>query len=75
LRDFQTLNSLQAYVLVHQDARTLQVFRRDERGQWSERAEVYGAGDRVSIPTLTAPVSVDELYQDILDESGRSLLR
>ena len=31
--------------------------------------------DRFELPTLTAAVSIAELYDDILDPSGRSLLR
>src|SRR3954462_9689430 len=35
-RDFQSLGSLQAYVLVAQDARCVKVHRRSERGEWHD---------------------------------------
>jgi Uma2 family endonuclease len=73
--DFQTLGSVQAYVLVHQDSRAVKVYRRDDRGQWSLHGERYTHGDSISLPTLAATLSVDEIYRDVLDEQGRSLLR
>jgi Uma2 family endonuclease len=74
-RDFQTLESLQAYVLIHQDSRSVRVYRRDERGEWHFRADAYGAGDSISLPSLEDPIPVDDVYRDVLDESGASLLR
>jgi Uma2 family endonuclease len=74
-RDFQTLASLQAYALAAQDSRCIKVFRRSRGGEWLEEPEVYRLGDRFVLPGLTAPISVDEIYDDILDASGRSLLR
>ena len=37
-RDFQSLASLQAYVLAAQDARCVKVYRRTDRGEWRARA-------------------------------------
>lgn len=75
LRDFQTLASVRAYVLLHQDARLIKVFRRDPGGAWSDQSETYRAGDRFVLPSLDADVPVDEIYFEILDADGRSLLR
>jgi Uma2 family endonuclease len=74
-QDFQSLSSLQAYVLLAQDARRVQVYRRDERGHWPVEPEVHHPGDSFSLPGLTAAVSVDDVYQGVLDEQGMSLLR
>jgi Uma2 family endonuclease len=74
-RDFQSLASLQAYVLATQDARLVRVYRRTERGEWRDEPEVYRNGDSFQLPLLTRSVTVDEIYDDILDASGRSLLR
>jgi Uma2 family endonuclease len=74
-RDFQSLASLQAYVIAAQDARCVKVYRRDERGGWRDEPHVYRDGDDFELPTLTRAISVDELYDDILDAEGRSLLR
>jgi Uma2 family endonuclease len=74
-RDFQSLASLQAYVLAAQDSRCVKVYRRTERGEWRDQPDVYGDGESFELPTLTRPISVDEVYDDILDTAGRSLLR
>jgi Uma2 family endonuclease len=73
-RDFQTLATLQAYVLAAQDARHVRVYRRDDRGGWRDLPDVYTDGT-FELPGLTAPIAIEALYDDILDETGRSLLR
>jgi Uma2 family endonuclease len=73
--DFQSLSSLRAYVLAAQDERRVRVYRRSEGGAWRPEAEVCGEGDSFDLPTLNDPISVAEIYEDILDADGRSLLR
>ncbi len=73
--DFQSLESLQAYLIVAQDARQVRVYRRGAGGGWAGAPEVFGAGDRFELPCLTSAIAVDELYDGILDPAGRSLLR
>ena len=70
--DFQSLASLEAYVLVAQDQRRVKVYRRSS-GEW--RVATYGGGDTFELPTLSAPLAVREIYDGIIDEAGRSLLR
>ena len=74
-RDFQSLASLQAYVLAAQDARRVQVYRRTERGGWRDDPDTYRDGESFELPGLTRAIAVDEVYDDILDAGGRSLLR
>jgi Uma2 family endonuclease len=74
-RDFQSLASLQAYVLVAQDARCVKVYRRTERDAWRDEPDVYRDGETFELPTLTRALAIDEVYDDILDPAGRSLLR
>ena len=74
-RDFQTLPSLRAYVLVHQDTRSVRVYRRDDRGEWYLGADSYAGGDSIALPPLTGRIPVDDIYRDVLDESGGSMLR
>jgi len=69
--DFQSLSSLEAYVLVAQDRRQVKVYRKVS-GVW--QAETYGDGDAFDLPTLRAPVSVADLYDGILDAAGHSVL-
>lgn len=74
-RDFQSLASLRAYVVAAQDERLVRVYRRTEQGGWRDEPDVYREGDRFDLPGLTGPVAVAGVYQGILDEDGRSLLR
>jgi Uma2 family endonuclease len=74
-RDFQSLASLHAYVLAAQDARWVKVYRRTARGEWRDEPDVYRDGESFELPRLTRPIAVDEVYDDILDGAGRSLLR
>lgn len=73
--DFQSLPSLEAYVLLEQDTRRLRVYRRTEHGRWPVKPETYVDGDSFPLPALTTGIPVAEVYRDILDEEGRSLLR
>jgi Uma2 family endonuclease len=73
-RDFQSLASLQAYVLAAQDARRVKVYRRTERGDWRDEPDVYHGGETFALPQLTRAIAVDDVYDGILDANGRSLL-
>lgn len=74
-RDFQSLASLEAYVIAAQDARCVKVYRRTERGEWRNEPDVYRAGARFELPRLTRTIAIDEVYDDILDGDEHSLLR
>ena len=74
-RDFQSLGSLQAYVLAAQDARYVKVYRRTDRGDWRSEPEVYRGGVSFELPGLVRAIAVDEVYDRLLDADGRSLLR
>ena len=74
-RDFQSLVSLQAYLVAAQDERCVKLYRRDERGEWRAAPEVYRDGENFEVPTLSGPITVAELYEGVLDAAGRSLLR
>jgi Uma2 family endonuclease len=70
--DFQSLASLEAYVLVAQDQRRVKVYRR-AAGEW--KVATYRDGDSFELPTLSAAIPVGDVYDGILDGAGRSLLR
>jgi Uma2 family endonuclease len=74
-RDFQSLASLQAYVIAAQDARCVTVYRRTERGEWRDEPDIYRDGDNFELPGLTWAIAVVEIYDDLLDAAGHSLLR
>ncbi len=73
--DFQSLDSLQAYVIAAQDERRVRVYRREPTGLWRATPEVYRDGDSFELPTLASPMVVAEIYAGVLDAAGRSLLR
>jgi Uma2 family endonuclease len=73
--DFQTLASLQAYVLVAQDARHVAVYRRNSDGAWRQAPDIYRDGDSFELPVLANHVAVAEVYDTVIDASGHSLLR
>ena len=72
--DFQSLASLQAYVLAAQDARCVKIYRRTD-GKWRDEPDVYRDGESFELPGLTKAIAVQEVYDGLLDAAGRSLLR
>jgi Uma2 family endonuclease len=70
--DFQSLASLEAYVLVAQDQRRVKVYRR-AGGEWG--VTTYRDGDSFELPMLSRPIPVADVYDRILDSTGKSLLR
>jgi len=60
---YRRLESLQEYVLVSQDERRVEVYRR-EGDIWALRD--YGAGQEIELASLDAQISVDEIYADPL---------
>lgn len=66
---------LEAYLIAAQDERRVRVYRRGDRGEWRAEPDVYLGGESFELPTLSAPVAVDEMYDGILDGTGGSLLR
>ncbi len=73
--DFQSLDSLRAYVVAAQDERRVRVYRRTEQGTWPREPEVYRDGQSFELPTLSSHIAVADLYDGILSPDGRSLLR
>jgi Uma2 family endonuclease len=69
--DFQSLTSLEAYVLVAQDQRRVKIYRR-AGSTWN--IATYLDGDSFELPTLSAPIAVADVYHEILDAAGASLL-
>jgi len=68
--DFQSLASLEAYVLVAQDQQRVKTYRR-AGAEWFIKS--YGEGDSFELPTLSAPIAVRDVYHGILDAAGRSM--
>jgi Uma2 family endonuclease len=72
--DYQTLPTLEAYMLVAQDRRQVEVHRRVGTS-WIREPHHHRDSDLIELPGLIAPISVDDIYRGILDAVGRSLIR
>ena len=59
--NYQQIASLSAYVVVAQDRRSIEMWRRDDGGAWSHA--LLAAGQTVDLPAVRARFSVDELYE------------
>ena len=73
--DFQSLASLQAYVVIAQDERRVKVYRRIDRGEWRTDPDIYRDDQSFELPTLSSAIMVAEVYDGIVDAAGGSLLR
>lgn len=63
---YKRLNSLQEYILVHQDKHEVELYRRSRRDDWTMMKYV-GSDDfeLLSLPNGTLLVSLDALYEDV----------
>jgi Uma2 family endonuclease len=61
---YRRLPTLQAYVLVGSEAKTVEVFQRSESQSWSFTP--YGASDEIELTSLGIWVSVEDIYEDIV---------
>lgn len=57
---YQQLISLRDYVLVAQSRRRVEVFTRNDAGEWQHR--VFTSGDVVDLPSIDCHFDLDELY-------------
>ena len=62
--NYSKLASLQAYILVSQKQRLLEVHRRLEDDTW--RHDIVEAGD-IKLPCLDISLSLDEVYEDVFE--------
>ncbi len=62
---YQTILSLQAYWLVAQDQRRVEIYRR--RDQW--RPDIFTSGE-VALDCLDGTLSMNTIYEDVMDDHG-----
>lgn len=60
---YRTLASLREYVLIAQDKRQADLWRRADDGSW--QLQTLAAGDVLQLETLGASLSLDEIYEDV----------
>ncbi len=63
LVNYQTIGSLQEYVLVSQDKIKLEVYRQDLQGDWT--MEVLGSEDILVLNSINLSLTMADIYEDI----------
>ncbi len=61
---YRQLESLQEYVLVGSETKTVEVFRRESNGIWSFIP--YAGEDEVEFASVELTVSIDAIYEDVI---------
>jgi Uma2 family endonuclease len=64
LREYQSLSTLQEYVLVNSDQMIIEVYRRGEKRVWLY--ESYGNGEIVELQSLEFSCAIDQIYEEIV---------
>lgn len=62
--NYQTLGSLQEYVLVSQSGIKVEVYRPDRAGNWS--LQTLGKGDRLELQSVNLTLTMADIYDDVL---------
>ncbi|MDY7005263.1 MAG: Uma2 family endonuclease [Cyanobacteriota bacterium] len=69
---YRRLSTLQEYVLVSSETKTVEIFRRDAVGEW--RFIPYSEGDTIELMSLGITLSLNAIYEDVVleleDEGG-----
>ncbi|MBP0028174.1 Uma2 family endonuclease [Roseofilum sp. Guam] len=73
---YRRLSTLQEYVLVSSETKTVEIFRRDAVGEW--RFIPYSEGDTIELMSLEVTLSLNAIYEDVVleleDEGGEASL-
>jgi Uma2 family endonuclease len=64
---YRRLDSLQEYVLVGSETKTVEVFRRGENGTWSFIP--YGEGDEIELSSVGLTIPISAIYDDVIVDS------
>ncbi len=61
--DYQTCPTLKEYILIHQDQKKIECYRREESGVWTE--QIYGKGDEVEFLSVNYCGSIENIYRKV----------
>ena len=64
---YRRIDTLQEYMLVSSEAKTVDVFRQQEKGLWTFMA--YGEGDQIPIGSLDLTLQMQDIYDDVVLQS------
>jgi Uma2 family endonuclease len=61
--NYQTLDSLQEYILVSQEEINIEFYRKDKLGKWS--VQTLGKNEELSLESIDLKLTMSEIYEDI----------
>ena len=61
--DYQTCPTLKEYVLIHQNQKKIECYRRDESGSWTQK--IYVVGDEVEFWSVNYRGSIEAIYHKV----------
>jgi Uma2 family endonuclease len=64
LQEYQSLSTLQEYVLINSDRMIIEIYRRGESRVW--QYESYIAGETVELQSIEFPCKIDRIYEDVV---------
>lgn len=64
LVNYRDLESLQEYVLVSQDEIKIEVYRKDDRGNWL--MQTLGKNDELHLDSIKLTLTMAEIYEDVI---------
>lgn len=65
LFNYQNLSSLQEYVLIYQNEIKVEVYRKDNRGNWY--LQTYGKNDELNLDSVNLTMTMTEIYEDVFN--------
>ncbi|WP_353932043.1 Uma2 family endonuclease [Okeanomitos corallinicola TIOX110] len=61
--NYQTIDSLQEYVLIYQNEIKIEVFRKDNQGNWL--MEILGENDKLYLHSVDLTLTMADIYEDV----------
>ena len=61
--NYQSIDSLQEYVLVSQDEIKVEIYRKDNQGDWT--IETFGKNDDLSLDSVGLTLTMTDIYEDV----------
>jgi Uma2 family endonuclease len=63
--NYQTIDSLQEYVLVSQDEMKVEIYRKDNKGNWT--VETLGQDDNLQLDSVGLTLTMTDIYEDVFN--------
>jgi Uma2 family endonuclease len=63
--NYQSIESLQEYILVSQDKIKVEVYRQDGQGNWL--LEILGKDDKIRLDSIDLTLTMTEIYEDVIN--------